>query len=221
MRMPQRAPHRSRIILVEDHPLSRIGLSQLINQEPDLLVCGHAGDLAESNSLIERTRPDLAIVDISLPGGSGIDLIRDLKTRLPDLRFLVLSMHDESLYAERAFHAGASGYLTKQEAPDVILTAIRRILDGDIYLGPGAAARLIAGGATPLGSLAPEHVLSDRELELLRLLGEGRPAKEAAASMGISVSTAYSYRERIKEKMRLKGGVDLLLTAARWVQGRR
>jgi DNA-binding NarL/FixJ family response regulator len=202
---------------VDDHPIVRERLAELINQEPDLTVCGEADDSRGALKAVESLRPDMAIVDISLKDTYGIELIKQLKDLYPKFPMLVLSMHDESLYGERALRAGARGYLTKQEASKRVITAIRRILAGDIFVSDKMAATILqkmAGGAPGGGS--PTDVLTDRELEVFQLLGQGLGVKEIAQNLFISVKTVEAHREHIKQKMKFKDSNELLRFAFRF-----
>jgi len=215
------APHRRspvRILLVDDHPVVRRGLSQLINQEEDLKVCGEAVDRTEALERVRALRPDLAVVDISLRTSDGLDLVKDVHAERPDLPVLVLSMHDESVYAERVLRAGARGYIMKQEALERVLVAIRRILDGDVYLSDAMQSRLVrAAAATSPSDGPPLSKLSDRELEVFQLLGRGVPSREIAMQMNVSIKTVESHAARIKEKLRLGSSTELLQTATLWI----
>lgn len=210
----------SRVLIVDDHPLFRQGLGLLIEHEPGLSVCGEAKDADEAMRLVRETKPDLVIVDISLGGSSGIDLLKSLKTEDPELPLLVISMHDESLYAERALRAGAMGYVMKHEPPKTVKTAIHRVLAGEMYFSEKMAASLIAklvrGGDGKEES--PVSGLSDRELEVFRLLGQGRGRREIAQELNLTLTTINSFSARIKEKLHLKNSAELLLHAIRWVQ---
>lgn len=214
------ATETSRILIVDDHPLFREGLHQLIDREPGLTVCGEAADSSEALQLVEEKSPDVVVVDISLGSQSGIDLIKSLKTKNPELTVLVVSMHDESLYAERALRAGAMGYVMKHESPKTVKTAIRRVLAGEMYLSERMATSLVQklmhGGEEPLESSVSQ--LSDRELEVFRLLGHGKGTREIATELDLTVPTINSFRARIKEKLRLKNSSELLLQAIHWVQ---
>jgi DNA-binding NarL/FixJ family response regulator len=210
----------ARILIVDDHPLFREGLRQLVDREPGLSVCGEAADAEEARRLVPELQPDLVIVDISLGGASGIDLIKSLKADDPELPLLVVSMHDESLYAERALRAGALGYVMKHEPPKTVKTAIHRVLAGEVYLSEKMAASLItklvrgSNGA----EASPVNSLSDRELEVFRLLGQGKGRREIAQELNLTVPTINSFSARIKEKLRLKNSAELLLHAIRWTQ---
>ncbi len=210
----------ARILIVDDHPLFRQGLRQLIDHEPGWSVCGEAADAEEAARLVHETKPDLVIVDISLGGSSGIDLIKNLKATEPELALLVVSMHDESLYTERALRAGAKGYVMKHEPPKTVKTAIHRVLGGTMYLSEKMAASLVTklmrGGNSQEES--PVSGLSDRELEVFRLLGQGKGRREIAQELNLTVTTINSFSSRIKEKLHLKSSAELLLHAIRWVQ---
>ena len=203
--------HQNRIIIIDDHPIVRERLGELINQEPDLCVCGEAEDGQSALETIERTVPDLALVDISLKDTYGIELVKEIKNRYPKLKTLVLSMHDESLYAERALRAGARGYVTKQEASKKVIGAIRQVLGGGIYVSEKMAATMlwrVAGQPTSDGSVADR--LSDRELEVFQLLGEGLAVREIATRLHLSVKTVEAHRTHIKEKLNIKTSPELL-----------
>jgi len=206
------------IVIVDDHPIVRQGLAQLINQESDLLVCGQAEDAYEAMQTIRESDPDMVIVDISLKETSGVELIKDLKIQYPDLPVLTLSMHDETVYGERALRAGARGYITKQEATEKVVTAIRRVLAGEVYVSNGMAAKMVSklvGGPGKTGS--PVECLSDRELEVFRMLGEGYNTREMADKLHLSVKTIETYRAHIKDKLGLQDASELLRSAIRWV----
>ncbi|HNS19504.1 MAG TPA: response regulator transcription factor [Sedimentisphaerales bacterium] len=203
---------------MDDHPIVRQGLAQLINQESDLLVCGQAEDAYEAMQTIRESDPDMVIVDISLKETSGVELIKDLKIQYPDLPVLTLSMHDETVYGERALRAGARGYIMKQEATEKVVTAIRRVLAGEVYVSNGMAAKMVSklvGGPGKTGS--PVECLSDRELEVFRMLGEGYNTREMADKLHLSVKTIETYRAHIKDKLGLQDASELLRSAIRWV----
>ncbi len=193
---------RSTIFIVDDHPIVRQGLALLINREPDLAVCGDAEEASSALRLIEELQPDLIVVDISLNGPDGLDLLKNIRARDPNLPVLMLSMLDESLYAERSLRAGANGYIMKQEATDRVLVAIRRILDGEIYVSDRMANRMLhrfVGGAQQVEKRSPISDLSDRELEVFRLIGDGHGTRQIAQELHISVKTVESYQAHIKE----------------------
>lgn len=214
------APAKSRIFLVDDHEMFREGLRQLIEREQDMTVCGDAADAAAALAGIEAAHPDLVIVDISLGGTSGIDLIKAIKNRYEDLPVLVVSMHEESLYSERALRAGAMGYVMKHEPSKTVKTAIRKVLDGDLFLSEKMAGsmvtKMIRGSAEQFSS--PLEMLSDRELEVFRMLGQGKPVRLIAEEMNVTIPTVNSFRNRIKEKLKLKSSTEVMLQAIQWVQ---
>jgi DNA-binding NarL/FixJ family response regulator len=213
---------KARLVLVDDHPLVRERLGQLIVQQPDLMVCGECEDVATCLQLLEKAQPDLVIVDLSLKNAHGIELIKDIKAQAPDMRVMVLSMHDESLFAERALRAGALGYVTKQESTDVIMTAIRRVLAGEMYLSERMATQLVGmllGTRTPsvsTGSLV--GALSDRELEIFQMLGQGQNTRQIAEVLRLDIKTVETYRLRLKEKLQVETTSEVLQQAVHWVQ---
>lgn len=211
---------RHRIFLVDDHPVTREGLARLINCESGLEVCGEAGTAAAAVSKIESLRPDLVIVDVSLTkGASGLELIKDIASRNVRLPMLALSTHDESLYAERALRAGARGYVMKQEPTEKVMQAIRKILAGELYLSRAMNDRLLRKVAQPNSAPSVSEIeqLSDRELEVYRLLGQGRGTRQIAAELHLSVSTVETYRAHIKEKLHLSSASELVRHAVEWV----
>ncbi len=199
--------------------MMRTGLALLIEQELDMVVCGHADNATQALVAIARLKPALAIVDISLKGSDGIELVKDIRQRHPGLKVLVLSMHDESLYAQRALRAGARGYVTKQEATEQILTAIRRVLSGSIYVSDQVNDLLLQqlqDGDTP-DPLPRLQRLSDRELQVLRLLGQGRSSRIVAAELSLSMATIQSHRLHLLKKLKLQNATELLHFATQWV----
>jgi DNA-binding NarL/FixJ family response regulator len=220
--MPNRikpADAKTKVYLVDDHPLVREWLTQLIQRENDMEVCGEAEDAPEAVAGIEQTRPDIVIADISLKKTHGLELVKDLQSRLPSLPVLILSMHDESLYAERVLRAGARGYITKQEATKKILFAIRQVLAGQIYVSEAMATRmlhkLVLG--RPQEQTSPIERLTDRELEVFQLIGQGQGTRRIAEELHLGIKTVESYRARIKEKLKLTDGTQLLQQAIQWV----
>lgn len=208
------------VLIVDDHPIVRQGLAQLINQEHDLEVCGQAEDAHEAMQAIRKLQPDLVIVDISLKDTSGMELIKDLKIQRPDLPVLTLSMHDEEVYGERALRAGAKGYIMKQEATEKVVTAIRRVLAGEVYVSNGMAARMVSrlvGGGERKKAGSPLDSLSDRELEVFRFIGEGFSTREMAEKLHLSVKTIETYRAHLKDKLGLQDAGELLRAAIQWV----
>lgn len=220
LRKKSARPGKQRIFLVDDHPVTREGLARLINLEADLEVCGEASAAARAVPEIAARKPDLVIVDVSLTTGpSGLELLKDLAARHPRLRMLALSTHDEKLYAERALRAGARGYVMKQEPTESVMRAIRKILDGEVYLSPAMNERMLCKLTAPRSQpLASEiEALSDRELEVYRLLGQGLGTRQVAANLHVSVSTVETYRAHIKEKLRLGSASELVRHAVEWV----
>jgi len=211
---------KSRVFLVDDHTMFREGLRQLIEREATLTVCGDAPDAAEALNGIRASKPDVVIVDISLAGGSGIDLIRDIKAEFEDLPVLVVSMHDESLYAERALRAGAMGYVMKHEPAKTVKAAIQKVLGGDMFLSEKMASSVITRfmrGETEQPK-SPIQTLSDRELEVFRMLGQGKGVRQIAEHLNVTIPTINSFRNRIKEKLSLKSSTEVMLHAIQWVQ---
>ncbi len=211
-----------RIIIIDDHPLMRKGLAMSLEGEMDLEVCAQASNAEEGLELLEETDPDLIIVDISLPGISGLEMIKHVHTVKPELDVLVVSRHDEALYAERVIRAGARGYVMKLEASDVIVQAVHRVLEGGIYVSDEINERLLmsmASGGREKFSKSPLQVLSDRELEVFELTGQGLATREIADRLHLSVKTVESYRARIKNKLNLGSAAELMRHAVRWVEG--
>lgn len=209
------------VFIIDDHPVVRQGLAQLIHNEPDLCVCGEAGDAEAAIKTLKETETDIVIADISLPGQSGIDFIRDLKKMSIRVPVLVLSIYDESVYAERVLDAGARGYIMKQEAADVIIQAIRQIIAGDVYLSPSMTQQLLNKIVSNEGMKesvpVPAVCLTDRELEVFHLIGKGYTSKEIALRLNLSIKTIETYREHIKRKLHLKNYAELIKSAAQWV----
>lgn len=215
-------PRATRILLVDDHPVVRDGFAEVINREPDLTVCAVAEDRAGALQAIESSRPDLLVIDLTLKNSSGMDLIKDIQARQPGMLILVVSMHNENLYAERVLRAGARGYITKQQATRDILQAIRRVLSGGIYLneatGTAVLARLASKPQTEGDAVL--DLLTDRELQVFELTGQGFNTREIAGQLHIDMKTVETYRLRIKEKLNIETSSDLLKLAIRWKQDR-
>ena len=209
---------KSQILIVDDHPIVRQGLAEMINQEPDLSVCGTAEDVHRALDQVEKYKPDLVLVDVSLKGSNGIELLKNIKIRFPRMLVLVLSMHDESLYAVRALRAGAAGYVMKQEATEKVLNAVRRVLTGEIYLSDKMERKmmhqLVGGRAARTGS--PIEDLSDRELEVFGLIGQGHGTRQIAEELHLSIKTVESHRAHIKEKLNLRNATELVQHAIQW-----
>jgi DNA-binding NarL/FixJ family response regulator len=217
--MKSRLSKEISVVIVEDHRMFREHLTRLINKADGMRVCGEADNIRDGFALIKQARPTIAIVDITLEGSSGLELLKDLCAHGVAVPALVLSMHDESLYAERALRAGARGYVNKHGASAELMTAIRQVLNGEIYLNPHFMSRMVDrmisgrdGGARPIDRLA------DRELEVFGLVGRGLTTREIAAQLGLGVTTVDTYRARIKEKLNLENGARLRVEASRWLQ---
>ena len=204
-------------MVVDDHPIVRQGLALLINREPDLVVCGEAEEAMGALHVLSSAHPDVLIVDISLNGPDGLDLLKSIRGTHPTLPVLILSMHDESLYAERALRAGANGYIMKQEATERVLVALRRILNGEIYVSDRIANKLLKHFITGSGSVQSSIAdLSDRELEVFRLIGKGHGTRQIAEELHISIKTVESYQAHIKEKLSLRSARELIQHAMQW-----
>jgi DNA-binding NarL/FixJ family response regulator len=217
---PQLVPQtkKYRVLLVDDHPIVRQGLALLIDRESDLSVCGEAEGAHTAFHAITTLRPDIVVLDISLSGPDGLDVLKEIRTRSASLPVLILSMHEESIYAERAMRAGANGYIMKQEATEKVLVAIRRILQGEVYLSDrltNSLLRQYAGGNVPIKS-SPLVNLTDRELEVFRLIGEGHGTRQIADELHVSVKTIESYQAHIKDKLSLRNSRELLQHAIEW-----
>ncbi len=209
---------KKRILVVDDHPIIRQGLALMVNREADLVVCGEAEDASGAMIVLASARPDVLIVDISLNGPDGLDLLKNIRITHPSLPVLILSMHDESIYAERALRAGANGYIMKQEATEKVLVAVRRILNGGIYVSDRIANKMLKHYITGTGSLKSSSIsdLSDRELEVFRLIGEGHGTRQIAEQLHLSVKTVESYQAHIKDKLSLRSARELMQHAIEW-----
>lgn len=210
---------QSRILLVDDHPLVRRALRQALEQEHDLAVCGEAEDRDEALTLLAASAPHMAIVDLSLKTSDGLELVKDIRRKHPDVLTLVLSMHNESFHAVRAIRAGANGYISKQEPPTEVMHAVRKVLGGEIYWPEKAAAETVNRMASSSGFIKNGEIsarLSERELQVFELIGIGSSPAQIAAIMDVQVSTVDTYRSRIKEKLNLKGATELRHEAIRW-----
>jgi len=214
-------PAKRTVFIVDDHPIIRQGLALLINREPDLTVCGDAEEAGSALRLIQELKPDLVVVDISLSGPDGLDLLKSIRARDPNLPVLILSMMDELLYAERGLRAGANGYIMKQQATEQVLVAIRRILGGEIYLSERMANKMLHlfVGGSPTQQSSPVADLTDRELEVFRLIGEGHGTRQIADQLHLSIKTVESYQAHIKDKLLLKNGRELVQRAIQWNVG--
>lgn len=211
---------RAKVFIVDDHAVVRRGLRALLDEEPDLAVCGEAGSVEEALALIPGAKPDVVIVDLSLPGRSGFELLKVLRDLYPHVRALAFSMHQEAVEAERALLAGARGYVMKEEPPSVLRDAIRRVLDGKIHVSPRMAERLIERSTYRRGSLlaSPLERLSIREREVFEMIGRGFSTRQIAASMNLSIKTIETYRAQLKEKLNVRTSTELLQMAVSWTQ---
>jgi DNA-binding NarL/FixJ family response regulator len=210
---------KSRVMIVEDHPMFRERLAHLINEEPDMQVCAETDNIRDGLQLAQTSRADVAIVDITLKGSSGLELIKNLRAAGLEMPVLVLSMHDESLYAERVLRAGARGYITKHEASVTVMTAIRQVLNGEIFLGARAATKILGNlsGRTQANAATGVERLTDRELEVFEMIGRGRATRDISIRLNLGSATVETYRARIKEKLGLVNATALLQEATRWV----
>ncbi len=217
---PRQPGQKTRILLVDDHAVVRFGIAELVRREPDMTICGEEEDAAKALAAIQRLKPDLVIADISLKDSSGLELLRNVKIEFPALPVLVVSAHDEMLYAEVAFRAGALGYLMKGDSLEKVIGAIRRVLSGNIYVSEALAARMLEHQVRGTAGLkqSPVQELSDRELEVYQLIGKWKKTSEIAQELHLSVKTVEYYREQIKRKLNLKSGAELAQHATRWVQ---
>ena len=212
---------KNKVLIVDDHPLMRKGLALTLQTEGDMDIVGQCDSAEACMDMLDSINPDVAIVDISLPGMSGLELIKHLQVFKSDIKIVVVSRHDEALYAERAIRAGAKGYIMKLEAGEKLVKAVRRVLNGGIYVSEDINERLLMGMASGRRALAesPLEVLSDRELEVFELTGRGQGTREIAERLHLSVKTVESYRARIKEKLNLTSAAELMQHAVQWVEG--
>jgi DNA-binding NarL/FixJ family response regulator len=221
---PQDKPARGRrkVLIVDDHPIMRQGLAQLINNEPDLCVCCEASTAGQALEVVANGSPDLVLADLSLPDKNGLELIKDISALRPDLPVLVLSMHDEAIYAERALRAGARGYLMKQEGAAKVLAAIRRVLAGQVSVSDAMSAKILDlfSGRRPARESSLVERLTDREFEVFELLGQGKGSREIADHLHLSIKTVEVHRANIKHKLGIKTAPELIRQAVRWVEGR-
>jgi DNA-binding NarL/FixJ family response regulator len=214
------AAHKSRVFIVDDHTMFREGLRQLIEHDPGLTVCGDAADAVTAMEGIRQSNSDVVIVDLTLADSSGLDLVKSIRNDYEDLPVLVVSMHEESLYAERALRAGAMGYVMKNEPAKTVIAAIHSVLRGEMYLSRKMSSSVISKfmrGETEQ-PMSPLEILSDRELEVFRMLGQGKGTRQIAQDLGLTIPTIQSFRNRIKEKLHLKTAPELVLHAINWVQ---
>ena len=208
-----------KVLIVDDHPAIREAIFLKISRQPDLVVCGEAEDTIEALRLVENTKPDMAIVDISLKNGFGIDLVKRIRDRDDHIRMLVWSTHNESLYAERALKAGAQGFISKDQATDKIIVAIRRVLEGNIYLSETMSQKILHRTVSPRQNFTntPIELLANRELQVFRKIGEGNTTSQIAEQLHLSIKTVETYRNRIRDKLELKNGTELSNYATRWM----
>jgi DNA-binding NarL/FixJ family response regulator len=209
---------RKRILILDDHPITRYGLTQLLSHEPDLLVCGEAESVAQALGAIESASPDLVLADITMPGRSGLEFIKDMQAQHPRVAVLVMSMHDENIYAERVLRAGGRGYIMKNEGGEKLLEAIRQVLQGQVYVSKNMSAALLEV-FTPhrsRGGEATPGALSDREFEVFQLIGQGLSSRQIGQRLNLSVKTVGTHRQHIKQKLKLRTGSELIRQAVRW-----
>jgi DNA-binding NarL/FixJ family response regulator len=211
---------RRSVLLVDDHPFMRAGLAQLINQQRDLCVGGEAGSPGEALQRVSQVAPDLVLTDLTMPGRGGLEFIRDLCAARPTLAILVVSMHDEAVYAERVLRAGARGYIMKEAGGEKLLAAMRRVLAGEVYLSPEMSARILENVAArrPRGSSSPIEKLTDREFEIFQMIGRGQSTRDIAAELHLSSKTVDVHRSHLKEKLGLRDSTSLIRHAVRWVE---
>ncbi len=214
------ARNKKRILIIDDHPMMRQGLAQLIGAEADLTVCGESENAGQALDAIRAVEPDLVLADISLPDKSGLELIKDFQSVRPGLPVLVISMHDESLYAERVLRAGGRGYIMKQEGGKKLMEAIRQVLDGQIYVSERMSAKIVEtfSGQRTAASSSPVEKLTDREFEVFQLIGQGKSTKEIATGLHLSAKTVEVHRINIKQKLNLKSAPELIRYAVRWIE---
>ena len=219
--MKRDAKNRKKILIVDDHPMMREGLAQLIDREPDLVASCEAGTAAQALNMVVARKPDLVLVDISLPDKSGLELIKDIQVFHPYLPVLVISMHDESIYAERVLRAGGRGYLMKHEGGNKLIQAIRQVLGGQIFLSEKMSARILEvfSGRKDQAINSPVERLSDREFEIFQLVGEGLGTRDIAGRLHLSVKTIEVHRANLRRKLDLKSGAEVVHYAIRWTEG--
>lgn len=213
---PPAPPRKNRILIIDDHVMVREGVAEIIKHEPDLDVCGTATTANEGLQAVKKLQPDLVLVDITLPGKNGIEFIKDARVLYPDLRILVMSMHDESLYADRVLRAGGRGYIRKQEGGDKLIEAMRQVLRGEIAVSARMTGRLLETFSGRKKMDSPLENLSDRELEVFQLIGQGKTMKQIADDLHLSPKTIEVHRSHIREKLRIASAAELISYAARW-----
>ena len=215
-RSPSRPERKNRVLIIDDHVMVREGVAEIIRHESDLDVCGMATTANEGLEAVNKLRPDLVLVDITLPGKNGIEFIKDARAMQPELRILVMSMHDESLYADRVLRAGGRGYIRKQEGGDKLIEAIRRVLGGEIAVSEKMTSKLLEKFSGRKTMDSPLEGLSDRELEVFQLIGQGKTMQEIGDELHLSPKTVEVHRSRIREKLRISSAAELISYAARW-----
>jgi len=214
---PNDAPAKKRVLIVDDHPIFRAGLTSLVNLETELTVCGEANDAAQAMHALEKLHPDLVLLDMSLPGKGGLELLKDIRAIAPQTPVLIISMHDETLYAERVIKAGGRGYIMKQEGPEKIVQAIRKVLGGGISVSERIAAQILdAMSGSKGGTSTSVSTLTDREFEVYRLLGQGKEPHEIARTLHLSIKTVDTHRAHIRQKLGLRNATELIHHATRW-----
>lgn len=210
-------PAQKRVLIVDDHPIFRAGLTSLVNLETDMAVCGEAHDATQAMLAVEKLCPDLVLLDMSLPGKSGLELLKDIRALTPQTPVLIISMHDETLYAERVIRAGGRGYIMKQEGPEKIVRAIRRVLSGGISVSEGISSQILdALSGAKKGTSSSVSTLTDREFEVYRLLGQGKEPHEIARILHLSIKTVDTHRSHIRQKLGLRNATELIHHATRW-----
>jgi DNA-binding NarL/FixJ family response regulator len=218
---PNDTPAKKRVLIVDDHPIFRAGLTGLVNLEAGLTVCGEANDAAQAMQAVEKLHPDLVLLDMSLPGKGGLELLKDIRAIAPQTPVLIISMHDETLYAERVIKAGGRGYIMKQEGPEKIVQAVRKVLSGGISGSERIAAQILdamsGGKSGKSGTSSSVSTLTDREFEVYRLLGQGKEPHEIARTLHLSIKTVDTHRAHIRQKLGLRNATELIHHATRWV----
>jgi DNA-binding NarL/FixJ family response regulator len=217
---PNDTPAKKRVLIVDDHPIFRAGLTGLVNLEAGLTVCGEANDAAQAMQAVEKLHPDLVLLDMSLPGKGGLELLKDIRAIAPQTPVLIISMHDETLYAERVIKAGGRGYIMKQEGPEKIVQAVRKVLSGGISVSERIAAQILdamsGGKSGKSGTSSSVSTLTDREFEVYRLLGQGKEPHEIARTLHLSIKTVDTHRAHIRQKLGLRNATELIHHATRW-----
>jgi DNA-binding NarL/FixJ family response regulator len=218
---PNDTPAKKRVLIVDDHPIFRAGLTGLVNLEAGLTVCGEANDAAQAMQAVEKLHPDLVLLDMSLPGKGGLELLKDIRAIAPQTPVLIISMHDETLYAERVIKAGGRGYIMKQEGPEKIVQAVLKVLSGGISVSERIAAQILdamsGGKSGKSGTSSSVSTLTDREFEVYRLLGQGKEPHEIARTLHLSIKTVDTHRAHIRQKLGLRNATELIHHATRWV----